>query len=76
MEDAEKRAVLQEIVEMTAPPRMQPGDITIADYMEATGLKGNTARRYLMRLANEGVLTTELVLLRGRYVRVFRKAAE
>lgn len=66
MEDAEKQAILDEMVALSnANPMRQPGDFTRQEYiaaLKATGrhLSDNKAREELNRRIKEGLLLSEM----------------
>jgi DNA-binding Lrp family transcriptional regulator len=67
--------LLAEIIALTSLPARQPGDITVYDLAEATGIPIQTAENRLKRLVRDGVLATDLVVdpATSRRVRVYRK---
>lgn len=81
MDEAQKAAVLEEIVTLTTLPGPRPGDITVRDYVEALAAKGeriseNAARNRLSRATTEGLLESEMVMHEGRRKRVYRKVGQ
>ena len=75
MTDAEKQAILAEIVALSAPPIRQPLDITAQDYADQAGCTATTAQTRLRKLVESGVLETEIVWDQSiqHNVRVWRK---
>ena len=61
MTDAEKLAILDEIVALSSPPVRQPLDITAQDYAERAGCTSTTAKSRLHKLVEAGVMVTETV---------------
>jgi len=73
MEDETRRRILDEIIEMTEPPHIQLGDITLVEYAEKVGVTRGAAKNRLQKLVDEGVLKTLLVKCPdGKYRRVYR----
>ena len=73
MTDEQRRAILQEIVELSGFRQRQPHEITIADYANETGMSDVAARGKLMALVKDGVLGTAMAMDAGRSKRVFWK---
>ena len=67
--------ILKEIIELTTPPGRQPGDITVKDFMAATGLTETSARRRLTKLVQDYPDAWETLKVRegNRAFRVWRK---
>lgn len=71
-DDALRDALIAEIAaEFPGPPK--PGDLTKADIMASTGWSAPTAAYRLAKLVDEGKLETEMCMIAGRRVRVWRK---
>lgn len=75
MNEEENAAILAEILELTQPPRRQPGDITVQDYTRAAGCAETTALRRMAKLVETGQYETAKVYDAGsrHIVRVWRK---
>lgn len=72
-----KRAILDEILELTAPPKMQPNDIALQEYADALGVTRATAKLRLAKLVEQGVLETLIVQCDdGKRRRVYRKVQQ
>lgn len=78
MNEEEKRRVLAEIVELAEPPMLRPTDVTLEDYMAATGASYHAARYRLDRLIEEGKCESLLVYCprRCRMVRAWRRVKD
>lgn len=70
--DALRDALIAEIAaEFPQPAR--PGDLTKEQIMASTGWSAPTAAYRLHKLVDEGKLETEMCMIGGRRVRVWRK---
>ncbi len=74
--DAERDALLAELLELDALPPVQPGDITAADWAAAKDITRSAAHNQLARFVQAGVLTTHEAAgpHGGRMIRVWRRA--
>jgi len=74
----EKRALLAEIRQLTAPPAICPGDVTLAEVAAELGLSRAGARHRMNHLVEQGLVDTALVVdpQSNRQVRVYRRRAE
>lgn len=70
-----RRQILAEIVELAEPPKLRPNDVTLEDYMEATGASAHAARYRLDKLVDGGECESSLVYCpcRCRMVRAWRR---
>jgi len=73
----DRQAILDEIIEFTAPPRLEADEFTITQYLERLKEGGrpmlyNTAQRYLGQEVDRGVLTKRKVLHGGRWHTAYR----
>ena len=81
MDESQKLAIIAEVIEMTAPPIARPGDFTLAEYREiyekerGEQITESSAKRYLKRAVDSGILETEEVLYQGHLAKVFRVIA-
>ena len=79
MDEAQKQAIIAEVVRMTSPPLARPGDFTLAEYREVyekergEPITHSSAKRYLDEGVKSGILETENALYQGRLAKVFRK---
>lgn len=72
-DDARRNKLIAEIIaEFPGPPR--PGDLTLTDIMASTGWTAPTAAYRLHKLVSDGRLETEMCVMGGKRVRVWRKA--
>jgi DNA-binding Lrp family transcriptional regulator len=73
MKDDTKRQILDEIIELTEPPHLQSGDITLVEYAERVGITRSSAKNRLQKVVDAGRLETLLVRCPdGKYRRVYR----
>lgn len=54
--DAQREALLEEILSFVPPVKIEPGSITVRMYMERMGLSHEAARSRLQRLEESGLL--------------------
>ena len=74
-DDALRDALIAEIAaEFPGPPK--PGDLTKADIMASTGWSAPTASYRLDKLVAEGRLESEMCMIGGKRIRVWRKRGE
>lgn len=76
MNDDEKKQILQEIIKLTGHATKRPGDMTLKDYIDVTGISNAGARERLKKCVERGDLETELVYdpAAKRQVKVWRPA--
>lgn len=73
MEDDTRRQILDEMIRLTEPPHIQPGDITLVEYAERAGITRGAAKQRLQKIVDNGLLETLLVKCPdGKYRRVYR----
>lgn len=76
----EKRAALEELAELSGPPPLRPGDVTVSDFIATvgTGLSRRAALDRMVKVAAESKEWETLVVIDegNRWVRVLRKVAE
>jgi len=71
-DDALRDALIAEIAaEFPKPPR--PGDLTKEAIMQSTGWSAPTAAYRLGKLVDEGKLQTEMCMIGGKRIRVWRR---
>lgn len=79
MNGKEKQAIIAEIIEMTAPQIARPGDFTLAEYREiyeaerGEPITESSAKRYLNKAVEKGILESEEVLYKGVLAKVYRR---
>jgi len=74
MQDQDKRALLDELLELTAPPMWQPGDVMLQEYADKLGITRPAAKERLQPLVDQGKLETLVVLCEdGKRRRVYRR---
>ena len=61
MTDAEKQAILDEIIALSSPPKRKATDITAAEFASRAGCSVATAQTRLRRLVTDGLLETEIL---------------
>ena len=73
--EEEKRSILAELVELGEPPTVRASDVSLRDYMAATGASESAARNRLERLVKEGKYESAMAYCseRCRHVRVWRR---
>jgi hypothetical protein len=71
-DDALRDSLLTDILEALPKPA-RPGDVTLEEFIRATGYTRPRARYQLDRLVETGALATEMCDIEGRTVRVWRK---
>jgi hypothetical protein len=77
LNEAERTVLLDEVIEFTQPPRIEPDEITRSDYKARAGVGDTAARMRLEGLVEAGVLTRRMVFdtRTNRTVYAYRKAA-
>ena len=69
--DERRSAILDEIIQATAPPRRKAYQFSRQEYQEQAGLTQAEARHALGKLVKSGQLQRERVLLDGKWADVF-----
>jgi len=72
--DEQKREILAEVIELTTPPQMRPGDVTVKDIAQAAGITDRKAYDRLQEMAGRDGWEIEKVLHDGHRIWVLRKA--
>ena len=75
-EEGEVEALLKEVIALSGPPPIQPGDVRTSDFVAATGLTRRAALDRMMKVAAENDDWETLIVADegNRTVRVLRKA--
>jgi DNA-binding MarR family transcriptional regulator len=74
MDDRRKQAILQEMIELTEMPEIQPEDVTLDEYAEVAGITKGTAKSRLKKLVDAGKFETMIVRCPdGKHRRVYRR---
>ena len=71
MEDANRLAILDEIIAATAPPRRKSYQFTRREYQEHRGITLAQARTILQNAVKAGTLLKARVLLDGKWTDVY-----
>lgn len=73
MNNAEKSKILQEMIDLTEPPHIESGDVTLSEYAERAGITRSSARNRLQKVVDKGLLETKIVKCPdGKHRRIYR----
>ena len=71
-----KADLLKDIIAWSSVPGITENDITVSDYMKATGTRRATARRRLEALVTEGKLATHAAIANSHRIKVYTRIGE
>jgi hypothetical protein len=69
--------MLDELIRLTTPPKLEPDEFTVAHYLErqeelGQAIPRNTAYNHLRKLVSEGILTVRKVIHDGKEWNAYR----